>query len=152
MEESDHFDKRLKNIIVTTVDVSYGFDQGLNQAITLAQDALADVKFIQEKKLIAKFFEHIALDTGMIVFGVADTMKALEMRNVETILMYDQIEYMRYEIRNPTTEETKILFLNEKQAEDPKYFKDKESGIDLEVVESMQLGDWLCLNYKQFGV
>lgn len=70
MQQSDHFDQRLKNIIITTVDVSYGFDQGFNQAITLAQDSLTNVKFVQEKKVIGKFFEQIALDTGMIVFGV----------------------------------------------------------------------------------
>jgi peptide chain release factor subunit 1 len=34
---------------------------------------------VQEKKLISKFFEEIAMDTGMIVFGVEDTMKALEL-------------------------------------------------------------------------
>jgi len=31
---------------------------------------LTNVKFVQEKKVITKFFEEIALDTGMIVFGV----------------------------------------------------------------------------------
>ena len=30
MQGSEHFDKRLKDIIITTVDVSYGFDQGFN--------------------------------------------------------------------------------------------------------------------------
>ena len=59
--------------------MSYGFDNGLSQAITLAADALTNVKFVQEKKIIGKFFEEIALDTGMIVFGVEDTMKALEL-------------------------------------------------------------------------
>lgn len=34
------------------VDVSYGGDNGFNQAIELASDTLANVKFIQEKKLI----------------------------------------------------------------------------------------------------
>ena len=30
MQNSEHFDKRLKEIIIPTVDVSYGFDQGFN--------------------------------------------------------------------------------------------------------------------------
>jgi len=34
------------------VDVSYGGENGFNQAIELAADALQNVKFIQEKKLI----------------------------------------------------------------------------------------------------
>ncbi|KAL0794446.1 hypothetical protein Bca101_065823 [Brassica carinata] len=36
---------------------------------------LSSVKFIQEKKLIAKYFEEISLDTGKYVFGVKDTCK-----------------------------------------------------------------------------
>jgi len=34
------------------VDVSYGGENGFNQAIELSSDGLANVKFIQEKKLI----------------------------------------------------------------------------------------------------
>jgi len=70
MQGSDHFDFRLKEKIITTVDVSYGFDQGFAQAITLAADSLTNVKFVHEKKVIGQFFEEIALDTGMICFGV----------------------------------------------------------------------------------
>ena len=34
------------------VDISYGGENGFNQAIELAAESLANVKFIQEKKLI----------------------------------------------------------------------------------------------------
>ena len=43
MHNSEHFDKRLRPIVLCTVDVSYGEDQGFNQAITLAQGALSSV-------------------------------------------------------------------------------------------------------------
>ena len=46
MQGSDHFDQRLKGIVITVVDVSYSFDQGFNQAITLDQDSLSNVKFV----------------------------------------------------------------------------------------------------------
>lgn len=51
------------------MDVSYGGDNGFNQAIELSQEALTNVKFVQEKKLIAKFFDQIAQDTGKYCFG-----------------------------------------------------------------------------------
>lgn len=44
--------QRLQGKIIKIVDVSYGGENGFNQAIELASDALANVKFIQEKKLI----------------------------------------------------------------------------------------------------
>ena len=36
------------------VDVSYGGENGFNQAIELSAEVLSNVKFIQEKKLIGK--------------------------------------------------------------------------------------------------
>lgn len=72
-----------------------------------------DVKFIKEKKIIGKFFEQISLDTGMIVFGTADTMKALELGALETILLFENIEVMRYEIKNPVNSEIRVHFLND---------------------------------------
>lgn len=152
LQNSDHFDKRLSCIVIATIDVNYGFDNGLNQAITLSADALSNVKFLQEKKLIGRFFEQIALDTGMIVFGVEDTMKALEMGALETMLLFENIEVMRYEIKNPVKNDTKVHLLNATQEKDPKYFKDAETGVDLEVVASEQLADWICMNYKKYGV
>lgn len=46
--------------MIKTVDVSYGGENGFNQAIELAADALANVKFVQEKKLIGNYFEEIS--------------------------------------------------------------------------------------------
>ena len=88
----------------------------------------------------------------MIVFGVADTMKALDLGALETVLLYEAIEVMRYEIKNPVTQEQKVHYLTDAQAQDPKYFRDKDTGVELEVTAVEQLGDWLVMNYKKFGV
>ena len=72
-------DQRLQVKIIRTVDVSYGGENGLNQAIELSAESLLNVKFIQEKKLIASYFEEISQDSGKYCFGVADTIKALDM-------------------------------------------------------------------------
>ena len=89
-------------------------ENGLNQAITLSSDALANVRFVEERKLISNFFEQITLDTGMIVFGVNDTMKALEMSALEKILLYEDIDITRFEIKNPVKGDTKIWYLSPK--------------------------------------
>ena len=116
--ETDMLDKRLLPIIVGVVDVSYGGENGLNEAITLAADVLKNVKFVAEKKLVSKFFEEIALDTNMIVFGVEDTMKALEMGALETVLLFEDLDITRFVIKNPIKGETKILYLNPTQKND----------------------------------
>jgi len=124
LTETDMLDKRLYPIIIKVVDVSYGGENGLNEAITMAADALVNVKFVAEKKLVSKFFEEIALDTGMIVFGVEDTMKSLEMGALETIMLFEDLEITRFVLKNPVKGDTKTIFLSPTQQKDSKYFKD----------------------------
>jgi len=50
----------------------------------------------------------------MIVFGVDDTMRALEGGAVDLILLYEELEINRYVIKNPLKGDTKIIYLTEK--------------------------------------
>lgn len=121
--------------------MSYGGENGFNQAIELASEALANVKFIQEKKLIGKcfvcrksylfpssilvagdvphgvnvwchcmflfagkYFDEISQDTGKYCFGVDDTLKALEMGAVEILIVWENMETMRYVLKNHQTD------------------------------------------------
>ena len=68
------------------------------------------------------------------MFGVADTMKALEMSAIDKILLYDEIEITRYEVKNPNDDKRLTWYLTEKQAEDPRYFKDSATGVDLDIM------------------
>lgn len=44
--------QRLQSKVLKLVDISYGGENGFNQAIELSTEVLSNVKFIQEKKLI----------------------------------------------------------------------------------------------------
>jgi peptide chain release factor subunit 1 len=46
------FDPRLAAKVIKVVDVSYGMENGFNQAIELAAESLSNVKFVQEKKCV----------------------------------------------------------------------------------------------------
>lgn len=70
------------------------------QAIELAAESLANVKFVQEKKLIQKYFDEISQDTGRYCFGVEDTLKALELGAVETLIVWENLDITRYLLRN----------------------------------------------------
>merc|ERR1712106_1282795 len=74
LSQSDMFDQRLQAKVLRTVDVSYGGENGFNQAIELVADDLQNVKFSQEKKLISSYFDEISKDTGKYCFGIQDTI------------------------------------------------------------------------------
>ena len=112
LSETEMLDQRLVPIICAILDVSYGGENGLSEAITQAADSLTNVKFVAEKKLVSKFFEEIAQDTGMVVFGVDDTMKALETGALETMMLFEDLEVTRYSLKNPKKGTTKVILLN----------------------------------------
>jgi peptide chain release factor subunit 1 len=145
------FDPRLQAKILKLVDVSYGGENGFNQAIELSAEILSNVKFIQEKKLIGRYFDEISQDTGKYVFGVEDTLKALELGSVEILIAWENLDIMRYQLKNHTTAEDKILHLTPDQEKDKTHFMDKETGVELELIEAMPLLEWLANNYKSFG-
>ncbi|KAI5648368.1 hypothetical protein M9H77_34373 [Catharanthus roseus] len=151
LSQSDMFDPRLQAKILNVVDVSYGGENGFNQAIELSAEILANVKFIQEKKLIGKFFEEISQDTGKYVFGVDDTLKALEMGAVETLIVWENLDINRYVLKNAVSNEIIIKHLNKEQEADQSNFRDSATSSELEVQDKMPLLEWFANEYKKFG-
>jgi peptide chain release factor subunit 1 len=147
--DSGLLDQRLAAKVVKVVDVGYGGENGFNQAIELSAETLMNVKFVKEKKLITKFFEEIATDTRKYCYGVKDTLKALEMGAVETLLLYENLEENRYIMKNNATGESKVVILTPAEEKDHSHFE--ADGIELEVVSKLALSEWLVDNHNTFG-
>lgn len=149
--QSDMFDPRLAKAVIKTVDVSYGMDPGFNQAIELSAECLANVKLVQEKRLLQTYFDEISQDTGKYCFMVEDTLKALEMSAVEILIVWENLAVNRLQVKNTATGEEKVLHLSPEQEQNDSYFHDAATGVQLEIVERMTLVEWLANNYKSFG-
>jgi len=150
LSANDVFDARLQCKILAIVDIAYGGENGFNQAIELAGPVLGNVKFIQEKKLLTEYFERIAQDLGTYCFGIEDTLKALEMGAVETLLCWEDLPVLRVVLLNPQSGDETIKMLTEEQLQDDSIYKDAE-GLDLEIKDKKTLVEWLCEHYKDFG-
>lgn len=55
---------------------------------------------MQEKRLIQRYFDEISLDSGKYCFGIEDTLKALELGSVETLVVWENLDIMRHILRN----------------------------------------------------
>ncbi|KAL5528961.1 SU2 [Sanghuangporus baumii] len=151
LSQSDMLDQRLAAKIVKVVDVSYGGENGFNQAIELAGESLANVKFVQEKKLIQRYFDEISQDTGKYCFGVEDTLKGLDLGAVETLIVWENLDITRYVLRNAAGEEI-IVHVSKEQEKDREKFIDKSTGLEMEQIQEPQsLLEWLADKYKEFG-
>jgi len=150
LSANDVFDARLQCKIISIVDIAYGGENGFQQAIELSSQILGGVKFIKEKKLLTEYFDRIAIDSGNYCFGITDTMRALEMGAVETLMVYEDLETERLVLKNPTTGDDNIVkLLTPEEMENNAHFKTPEG--DLETTDKMPLVEWLCEHYKDFG-
>jgi peptide chain release factor subunit 1 len=151
LAQSDMFDPRLAAVLLKIVDVSYGGENGFNQAIELSADTLKGVKFVQEKKIITKYFEEVAQDTGKVCYGIEDTLKALDMGACELLLVFEGLDVNRVVIRNPHSGEITTHFLAPEQEKDDRYRRDPVTGNEFIWEERVPLTEWLAENYKTFG-
>jgi peptide chain release factor subunit 1 len=134
----------------------------------LAAESLANVKFVQEKKLIQKYFDEISQDSGKYCFGIADTLKALELGAVETLIVWENLDITRFVLRNAAGGmslrcthpydplilhlEEPIVHLNKEQEKDREKFIDKSTGLEMEQAQEPQpLLEWFAEKYKEFG-
>lgn len=150
LNQSDLFDPRLASKVIKIVDVSYGGENGFNQAIELSSETLGSVKFIQEKKLINRYFDEISQDTGKVCYGVEDTLRALDAGAAEMLIVYENLEISRWTLKSSDGAEI-IIHTNKITESDRTQFMDKETGQEMEVVEQMPLLEWLAEKYRDFG-
>jgi peptide chain release factor subunit 1 len=92
LTRSDLFEPRLRPKIMKIVDVAYGGANGFDQAIDLSKELISDSKIIEQKKVIASFFELIAKssnDEPRYCFGQRDVLYALKLGAVASLIIWD---------------------------------------------------------------
>jgi peptide chain release factor subunit 1 len=108
-------DPRLGSRIIKYVDITYGLEAGFYQAIQLAADSLQNIKLVQEIKLIGEYFQHIAKDTGLVCFGVEETFRALEVGSVETLIVWEELNLIRYVLNESDRKNETIVYFTAEQ-------------------------------------
>ena len=106
-------------------------------------DALRNVKFVHEKKILCKFYEEIAKDSGKYVFGLKDTMEALDNGMIDTLIMWENLEVQRLTLKDNEENITTENVLKEKITSTQKYN-------DKEIIDNVSLTEWLLNNFKKY--
>lgn len=149
LNKSELFDPRLAAAVVSIVDISYGGENGFNQAIELSSEALSNVKFVQEKKLLDNYFDQISQDTGKFCYGIDDTLKALDLGAVDILIVFESLNTVRYVFKD--SEDQEIVKMVDPNSKDTSYVLDKATGKEMDLVEEKPLVEWLAENYKNYG-
>jgi peptide chain release factor subunit 1 len=148
---SDFFDNRLQSKILSFVDIAYGGEAGFNQAIESSSYLLKDLKFIKEKKLLQSYFDEISRDSGKFVFGIDETIEALDASIIEKLIIWENFSFWRLTVLNNKTKEEFVIYSKNENLISSVFYKNYKSKNDLIILEKEELIEWVVRNYKLYG-
>merc|ERR1712187_687987 len=93
----------------------------------------------------------VAQDTGRYCFGMKETIHGLEMGAVETLIVWEEFNYKRLELSNPHTGTAEVMYVTPEEEKNPQLYRDKETGVELNVLDSKAFVEWIVENYKTCG-
>ncbi|CAN1326236.1 Eukaryotic peptide chain release factor subunit 1-3 [Linum perenne] len=76
---------------------------------------------------------------------------ALDEGSVETLIVWEDSEVNRYELKNSANGEIVVKYLNKKQEMDKDNFWDSATSAKLEVLDKMSLVEWFVNVYKTYN-
>jgi len=149
-------DPRIKVKILRTVDISYGMERGLQEAIGLSEDILADATLTKERKLLQSFFDEVAKPEGNYATGTREVLLTLEQSAVDLLLCWEELPILRCALHHAKEESIVAYFTPSPKKRQPSITdllacKGIEDPTGYEMVECVPLVEWLCDNYDNFG-
>lgn len=92
--EGDFLVYNIKNKVLGVVDISYTGDTGFKEAVARSEEILKEATITKEKKILDRFFAELAKGSGLAVYGLKETVSALESGNVETLLLSEGMDFV----------------------------------------------------------
>lgn len=87
----DYLTGDIKKRVIGYKDLSYTGEEGLQELLDRSQDLLAEEEITYEKKIMNDFFNVLRDYPKKITYGEKETLKALEMNAVDTLLISEEI-------------------------------------------------------------
>jgi peptide chain release factor subunit 1 len=89
--DGDYIDYRLKKLIMEPlVDIGDQGEAGLREMVMKSRELLKSQKYIEVQDLMEELKLHLAKDDGLIIYGLEDIRKAIELGAVDSVVVYDE--------------------------------------------------------------
>jgi peptide chain release factor subunit 1 len=102
VKETFYKDKNLHYQIHAKVlgvkDIGYTSDYGLEELVNKSQDLLKEAAISKEREILEKFFTELK-NEGNVVYGLAETDKALDRGAVETLLLSEDFDWVHAKLK-----------------------------------------------------
>ncbi|MFQ6124738.1 MAG: peptide chain release factor aRF-1 [Candidatus Heimdallarchaeota archaeon] len=95
----DYLDYRLREGLLEITDTGYADEQGIKELIEKAQETLNNLRYMQEKRLMQQFLEHLGKDTGLVAYGDFIVRHLLELGAVKILLLSTELDKIKVPFR-----------------------------------------------------
>jgi peptide chain release factor subunit 1 len=95
----------IQNKIVEIFDTGYTDEYGLRELVSVASEAMSNLKISRDKKVMKNFLKEVTKTEGSLaVYGEKHVRKALEMGVVNTLLLSENLRMYRITLSCPSCE------------------------------------------------
>lgn len=136
--EDDYIHQELQEDIVAKESTNFSGEEGLEELVSKAEDAIEDSQVIKEKNLVTEFFENLEKENGKSEYGPERVKEALDVGAVDTVLISESTDlyYAEFECENGHQDH-----MFEAEASIPEEKECSECGVDMELVEISDIVD-----------
>ena len=136
--EKDMLDYRMKGKVLGLIDTGYTDESGIRELVQKSDTLLKDTDLMKEKALMEKFFSELAKDQ-LAAYGEKEVMQALELGQVDRVLVSEAIEWYVYHVRKKSTGEERYI-VDKDNSFDENSFKGDEQ---VEIAEEFEFIDYI---------
>jgi len=135
----DFIPNEVKNKVIGSQGTSYADESGLYELLERGKHFIAEADIAKERELVKRFLEVLQKDSGLVVYGVKEVVKALERGAVETVLLSEDVELIQVELECKSGhEDRRIIKLDQKDGQ-----KCEECGQSMGLLGERELLDLL---------
>ncbi len=145
--DGDYLDYRIKKLVLGVKDIGYSDEYGLEELVKRSEDLLEKASVMKEKRLLNRFFEELGKG-GNVVYGLENTLKALNFGAVETLLISEGLEVYKVKFKCQSGHEEEDWV---KREDLEKVRKCKKCGREMEILEKVELIDEIEKLAKKFS-
>ncbi len=88
----EYLNNEIRKKVIGTKDITYTDESGLHDLVEKSQDILANEIVMQEKALMARFFDTLGKTPNKIVYGINEVRHALELSAVDIVLASEDLD------------------------------------------------------------
>ncbi len=116
--KGDYLNYQIRDKVLGTVDTAYTGEFGLQEMIERGEDLIKEASIYKEKKILERFFAELRKQKPLATYGIDQTMKALSMGAVDTILLSEATDIVELIDENGNSK-----FVYENKIDGEKYVK-----------------------------